>query len=91
MCEGSNRVYIAHYCPYIYMAIAAPTYGPPLHIHGRCCPHTGHYYPHIYMAVTTPINARITAPIYVPLLRLTTVRPRRLNISRLHYCATRRH
>jgi len=63
--------------PYIYMAVAA-------RIHG-------HYYPYIYMTVAAPINARITAPIYALLLRLTTVRPRRLNISRLYYSGARRH
>ncbi len=51
----------------------------------------GYYYPYIYMAVAALINARITTPIYAPLLRLTTIRPRRLNISRLYYYATHGH
>ncbi len=81
----------------VYMAIAALMYGPyirayiaitaliymwpllPLHMAQSyiymavAARIHGHCYPDIYMAVTTP-----------PLLRLTTIRPRRLNNSRLH-------
>ncbi len=86
ICRGSNGVYIAHYCPYIwpiharihghycsyvwpihtrihshycphiYVAIAAPTYGPFLHIPGRCCPHTWPLLPlHIHGCCCPPI------------------------------------